>query len=66
MSSPGTTVGVAKAGDLPCTAAHPGAGLHSTKGDGSFLMSFRCLTGETEKGLGPKVNSDLVADLGFL
>lgn len=59
-------MGVAKARDFPSTAAHPGAALDSTKGDGSFLMSFHCFTEETEKGLGSKVNSDLVADLGFL
>lgn len=48
------------------TATHSGAGLASTKGDGSFLISFHCLTEETEKGLGSKIKSDFVADFGFL
>lgn len=29
-------------------------------------MSFHCLMEETEKGRGPKINSDFVAELGFL
>lgn len=37
-----------------------------SKGYGSFFKSFHCLTKETEKGCGPKVNSDFVAELEFL
>lgn len=36
-----------------------------SKGDVSFFKSFHCLTKETEKGRGPKVNSDFVAELEF-
>lgn len=51
---------VARARDFPSTATDPGAELDSKSG-GGFLMSSHCVIEETEKGLGPKVNSDLVA-----
>ena len=37
-----------------------------SKSGGGFLMSFQCLIEETGKGLGPKVSSDLMAQVGFL
>lgn len=37
-----------------------------SKGNGSFFKSFHCLTKETEKECGRKVNSDFVAELEFL
>lgn len=37
-----------------------------SKSGGGFLMSLQCLIEETGKGLGPKVSSDLMAQVGLL
>ena len=57
---PRITVRDARSRDFLSTATDP-----DSKSGRGFLMSLQCLIKETGKGLGPKVSSDLVAQVGF-